>query len=177
MKKPNNDAANFGTMGSCRAFRRQRSVIGGVLLALVAASAEGCAAPAPVPSMSLTESRERMLALVDATAAALSKREWREASGATLQGCLLNGTEGHNLTYVRGGRASSDPERDAAIVREFWESEGYETRVGRSSNTRDISFIVRMQSADVKFLRYSVSDGYSGFTAESVCLPGTSDEV
>jgi len=127
--------------------------------------------------MSLAESRERMLALVDATADALGKREWREASGATLQGCLLNGTEGHNLTYVRRGRASSDPERDARVVREFWESKGYETRVGRSSNPRDISFIVRMQSADVKFLRYSVSDGYSGFTAESVCLPGTSDEV
>lgn len=75
------------------------------------------------------------------------------------------------------GRASLDPEGDAAIVREFWESKGYETRFGSSINPRVISFIVRIQTADVRFLRYTVSDAFSGFTAESVCLPGTSSEV
>lgn len=156
--------------------KRRAPVI--VLLIIVSASVEGCAAPAPpVPSMSLAESRERMLALVDATAAALGNREWREASGANLQGCLLNGAEGHNLTYVRRGQASSDPEGDAAIVREFWESEGYETRVGRSSNSEPILLDVHVENEDVRFVRYTVSDAFSGFTAESVCLPGTSDEV
>jgi len=148
-----------------------------VLLVFAAVSVGGCTPHPHVPSMSLAESRERMLALVDATAAALGNREWREASGANLQGCLLNGTEGHNLTYVRGGRASSDPERDAAIVREFWESRGYEVSVGRSSNPRHTSLEVDVENEDVRFVRYSVSDRYSGFTAESVCLPGTSDEV
>jgi len=155
--------------------KRRAPVI--VLLIIVSVSVGGCSAPAPEPSMSLAESRERMLALVDATAAALGNREWREASGANLQGCLLNGTEGHNLTYVRGGRASSDPEGDAAIVREFWESKGYEVRVGRSSNSQPILLDVHVENEDVRFVRYTVSGAFSGFTAESVCLPGTSDEV
>jgi len=152
-------------------------VAGGILLVLVAVSAGGCTPHPRPPSMSLAESRERMLALVDATAAALGSREWREASGATLQACLLNGQEGHNLTCVRVGRASSDPERDAAIVREFWESEGYETRVGQFSNSRHTSLEVDVENEEVRFVRYTVSDAFSGFTAESVCLPGTSSEV
>lgn len=152
-------------------------MVGGVLLVLVAVSAGGCTPHPPAPSMSLAESRERMLALVDVTAATLGDREWAEASGANLQACSLNGQEGHNLTYVRVGRASSDPERDAAIVREFWESEGYETRVGQFSNSRHTSLEIHVENEDVRFLRYSVSDAFSGFTAESVCLPGTSSEV
>src|SRR4051812_27744029 len=155
MKKPNSDAVLVSAKGSRRVFARPRSVTVGVMLVFAVASVGGCASPAPEPSMSLAESRERMLALVDVTAAALGDREWAEASGANLQACPLNGQEGHNLTYVRVGRASSDPERDAEIVREFWESEGYETRVGQFSNSRHTSLEIHVENDDVRFVRYT----------------------
>jgi hypothetical protein len=118
-----------------------------------------------------------MLALVDETAGKLGPIAWREASGASLQDCMVDGRDGMNYTYTRIGPPSSDPARDATLVNDFWVAKGYETELTRSSNPRDTTLRLTAAGEDVKSIRYSVDFGYSGFTVESVCIPGDITEI
>jgi hypothetical protein len=148
-----------------------------VALVFVGISLVGCTPEEDAPSISPTASRQRMLEFVDETAEVLGPMGWREVSGATLQGCRLDGIDGVNYTYTRVGPARSDPDRDAALVEGFWNSKGYKTKLTRSSNNRDETLQLIALGDDVKSIRYSVGPVYSGLTVESVCIPGDRDKI
>jgi hypothetical protein len=97
------------TYSACRMFDSCRTrVAAGVALALVGAALSGCVHESDRPSTSPTVSRDRMLAFVDRTADELATTDWREASGANLQGCRVEGRDGVNYTHTRLGPASTD---------------------------------------------------------------------
>jgi hypothetical protein len=146
-------------------------------LVFVGISLVGCTREEDAPSISPTVSRQRMLEFVDQTADVLGPMDWREVSGATLQGCRLDGIDGVNYTYTRVGPPRSDPNRDAALVEEFWKHKGYQTKLTRSSNSGDKTLQLIALGDEVKSIRYSVGPVYSGFTVESVCIPGDRDTV
>jgi hypothetical protein len=113
-----------------------------------------------------------MLALVDDTVAELGSTDWREASGVSLQTCHLDGGTGVNYEYTRVGPPSFSPRSDVALVENFWNSKGYRTKVAKSSNPNDKALQLLAVGDAVKSIRYTADPEYTGFSVESVCIPG-----
>jgi hypothetical protein len=113
-----------------------------------------------------------MLALVDDTVADLGSADWTEASGTRLQSCRLDGGTGVNYSYARLGPPSADPHGDVVSVEKFWRSKGYKTKLTRSTNPNDKTLQLFAIGSAVRSIRYSADVERTGFSVESVCIPG-----
>lgn len=122
-------------------------------------------------SMTPQESRDKLVALINDTAALLSSDDWDTAS-APIKSCSSGSGEGVMASWGLRREPLSDHLGDAQKVAEFWESKGLDVELQREPR-----IAVYAGGAGINAVSFSTEPGLYAIDGSSLCVPGTLDDI
>lgn len=134
------------------------------LVSVVTACAQG-------ESMSPQESRDKLVTLINDTAALISSEGWDE-TGAPIGSCSSGSGEGVNASWGLAREPMADHLGDAQKVAEFWKSKGLDVQL-----QTEPTIVVFAGGAGINAISFSTEPGLYAIDGSSLCVPGTPDDI